>query len=72
MFEDLSDRIGSTLDQLTRRGALKEDDIDVALREVRMTLLEADVSLSIVRNFIKTIGSNYSPIRIVKSPRKFW
>ena len=53
MFENLSDRLSGVLDRLTRQGALSEEDVKTALREVRVALLEADVSLPVARDFIK-------------------
>ena len=51
MFDNLSEKLGGILDRLTRRGALTEADVDAAMREVRRALLEADVSLDVVRSF---------------------
>ena len=51
MFDNLSERIGGVLDRLTRRGALSEEDVEAALREVRRALLEADVALDVARAF---------------------
>jgi len=51
MFETLSDKLGSIFSRLTRRGKLTEKDIDDALREVRMALLEADVNFKVAREF---------------------
>ena len=53
MFESLSDRLGKIFDGLTGRGALSEADVGAALREVRRALLEADVSLEVVKAFIE-------------------
>ena len=53
MFENLSERLGGVFDRLTKQGALSEDDVKTALREVRVALLEADVSLPIARDFVK-------------------
>ena len=47
MFENLSDRLGGVFDRLTKQGALSEDDVTAAMREVRVALLEADVSLPV-------------------------
>ncbi|MBU8873634.1 signal recognition particle protein [Reyranella sp. MMS21-HV4-11] len=63
MFEGLSKRLGDVFDKLRGRGALSEADVDAALREVRTALLEADVALSVVRQFIdevrpKAIGAD--------------
>ncbi|MBT6118477.1 MAG: signal recognition particle protein [Rhodospirillaceae bacterium] len=55
MFESLSGRLGEVFDKLTRRGALREEDVDSALREVRVALLEADVALSVVKTFIEGV-----------------
>jgi signal recognition particle subunit SRP54 len=52
MFEALSDRLSSVFDRLRQRGALSETDIGEALREVRVALLDADVALPVVRDFI--------------------
>ncbi|HTR83640.1 MAG TPA: signal recognition particle protein, partial [Reyranella sp.] len=63
MFEGLSKRLGDVFDKLRGRGALTEADVDAALREVRTALLEADVALPVVRQFIdevrpKAIGAD--------------
>ena len=55
MFETLSDRLGGILDKLTRRGALTEADVGEAMREVRRALLEADVALDVVRDFVERV-----------------
>ena len=52
MFDTLTDKLGSVLNKLTRRGALTEADVQAAMREVRVALLEADVALSVVKDFI--------------------
>jgi len=52
MFESLGDRLTTTFDRLTGRGVLSAADIDEALREVRVALLEADVALPVVKDFI--------------------
>src|SRR5215213_6206863 len=67
MFDSLSDRLGSILDKLTRRGALTEADVDAALREVRRALLEADVALDVVRGFIQKVKSHAIGVEVVKS-----
>ncbi len=56
MFETLTGRLGDVLDRLTRRGALSESDVKEALREVRVALLEADVALPVVKEFIERVG----------------
>ena len=55
MFEQLSDRLGAIFSRLTGRGKLSESDINEALREVRIALLEADVSLSAAKAFVARI-----------------
>ena len=52
MFESLSDRLGGVFDRLRGRGALNENDVRAAMREVRVALLEADVALPVARQFI--------------------
>ena len=52
MFEDLGERLSGVFDRLSGRGVLSEKDIDAAMREVRVALLEADVALPVVRDFI--------------------
>jgi signal recognition particle subunit SRP54 len=51
MFESLSDRLGGVLKRLSGRGVLRPEDVEAALREVRMALLEADVSYKVVKIF---------------------
>ncbi len=55
MFDALSERLQSTLDGVRQRGTLTEADIDSAMREVRLALLEADVNLKVVRQFTSTV-----------------
>ncbi len=55
MFESLTERLGRTLKNLRGQGRLTEDNIKDALREVRMALLEADVALPVVREFIEQV-----------------
>ena len=55
MFGTLSDRLGGVFDKLRGRGALKEQDVRDAMREVRIALLEADVALPVVRRFIDSV-----------------
>ncbi|MEM9707279.1 MAG: signal recognition particle protein [Pseudomonadota bacterium] len=67
MFENLSERLGGVLDRLTKQGALSEDDVKTALREVRVALLEADVSLSVARDFVKAVGEKATGQAVTKS-----
>ena len=55
MFEGLSSRLGDVFDRLKRRGALSEDDVAAALREIRIALLEADVALPVVKEFVAAV-----------------
>ena len=55
MFENLSEKIQGALSKLTKKGKLTEADIDVAMREVRLALLEADVNYRVARDFIKSV-----------------
>ncbi len=55
MFDGLQERLGAVFDGLKRRGALSEADVTAALREVRVALLEADVALPVVKDFIEAI-----------------
>ncbi len=55
MFDSLSDRLNAVFDNLRRRGALSADDVGAALREIRVALLEADVALPVVRDFIGAV-----------------
>jgi len=55
MFEALSDKLAGVFDGLRRRGALSEADVTEALREVRLALLDADVALPVVRDFVAKV-----------------
>ncbi|MCK9543353.1 MAG: signal recognition particle protein [Novosphingobium sp.] len=55
MFDTLSDRLGGVFDKLRGRGALNEQDVRDAMREVRIALLEADVALPVVRRFVDNV-----------------
>ena len=55
MFENLSSRLTGIFDKLKRRGSLSEADVTAALREVRIALLEADVALPVVKEFIEDV-----------------
>ncbi len=67
MFESLSGRLGRTLDALRGRGRLSEDNIKDALREVRMALLEADVALPVVRDFVDAVRARAVGQEVLKS-----
>ena len=55
MFDTLSDRLRKTLATLTGRGRISEADVDVAMREIRLSLLEADVNFRVVKDFVARI-----------------
>lgn len=55
MFEGLTDRLQTVFDKLNRRGVLNEQDVDTALREVRVALLEADVNFKVVKEFLARV-----------------
>ncbi|HEX9447960.1 MAG TPA: signal recognition particle receptor subunit alpha, partial [Dongiaceae bacterium] len=67
MFDKLSERLSGVFDRLTRRGALSEADVDEALREVRVALLEADVALPVVKDFIAKVREGAVGELVVKS-----
>ncbi|RDC74816.1 signal recognition particle protein [Rhodovulum sp. 12E13] len=67
MFENLSERLSGVFDRLTKQGALSEDDVKTALREVRVALLEADVSLPVARDFIKAVQDKATGQAVTKS-----
>src|SRR6187431_1919468 len=55
MFDTLSERLRKTLDGLTGRGRVSEADVDAAMREIRLALLEADVNFKVVKDFIARV-----------------
>jgi signal recognition particle subunit SRP54 len=55
MFENLTERLNSVFDKLRRRGKLSERDVDAAMREVRLALLEADVNYKVVKDFVARV-----------------
>ena len=67
MFVTLSDRLSGIFDGLTRRGALSEKDVNAALREVRRALIEADVALEVVRDFVEKVRVKAVGADVVKS-----
>jgi signal recognition particle subunit SRP54 len=67
MFDTLSDRLGGVFDKLRGRGALKEQDVRDAMREVRIALLEADVALPVVRRFIDQVTEQAVGHAVLKS-----
>ncbi len=67
MFENLSERLSGVFDRLTSQGSLSESDVSTALREVRVALLEADVSLPVARAFVKAIQDKATGQAVTKS-----
>ena len=67
MFDSLSDRLGGVFDRLRGRGALREEDVLAAMREVRIALLEADVALPVVRRFIDQVSEQAVGQSVLKS-----
>ena len=55
MFDTLSDRLRNALSGLTGRGRITEADVDAAMREVRLALLEADVNYKVVKDFVARV-----------------
>ncbi|MDD9177001.1 signal recognition particle protein [Aliivibrio finisterrensis] len=67
MFDNLTDRLSKTLKNISGKGRLTEDNIKETLREVRMALLEADVALPVVRDFIKRVKEGAVGVEVSKS-----
>jgi signal recognition particle subunit SRP54 len=67
MFETLSERLSGALEKLTGKGALTEGDVATALREVRVALLEADVSLTVAQSFIREVQEKATGQSVLKS-----
>jgi signal recognition particle subunit SRP54 len=67
MFDSLTKRLGDVFDRLKRRGALSEADVDAALREVRVALLEADVALPVVKDFVAQVRLRAIGQEVVRS-----
>ena len=67
MFQNLTDRLGQTLKNISGKGRLTEDNIKDTLREVRMALLEADVALGVVKDFIDKVKARALGVEVSKS-----
>ena len=67
MFDKLSGKLSEVFDGLRRRGALSEADVSDALREVRLALLEADVALPVVKNFIAQVRERALAVEVLDS-----
>jgi signal recognition particle subunit SRP54 len=66
MFETLSDRLGGIFTRLKGKGALSEADVDTAMREIRVALLEADVALPVVKQFVSNVREQAIGEQIIK------
>ena len=72
-FEGLTEKISATFKKLRGKGRLKEADVKEAMREIRMALLEADVSYKVVKDFTKSVTWKWTAVWIwspAKSARK--
>jgi signal recognition particle subunit SRP54 len=69
LFDALTDRLSTVFDRLSGRGVLSEKDVDEALREVRVALLEADVALPVVRDFIAKAKEAATGEAVIRSVR---
>ena len=67
MFDGLRTRFEDVFDRLKRRGALSEGDVSAAMREIRIALLEADVALPVVKEFIDTVGAEAVGQEVLRS-----
>jgi signal recognition particle subunit SRP54 len=67
MFDTLTDKLSGVLGKLTRRGSLTEADVSAAMREVRVALLEADVALNVVKDFIAKVSAEAVGEKVIKS-----
>ena len=67
MFDDLSERLRRALNQLTGRGRVSEADVDVAMREVRLALLEADVNFRVVKDFVARVRARAVGTEVLES-----
>lgn len=67
MFETLGNRLQGTFDNLTRRGKLTERDVDAAMREIRLALLEADVNYKVVKDFVKRVRERAVGYEVMRS-----
>ncbi len=66
-FESLSEKLSQVFKRLRGRGRLSENDVKEAMREVRLALLEADVSYKVVRDFIKTVSARATGQEVLES-----
>lgn len=67
MFSNLSNKLGNIFTQLKKRGVLTEADIDAVMREVRIALLEADVALPVVKDFVASLKAKALGAEVIRS-----
>jgi signal recognition particle subunit SRP54 len=67
MFDTLSERLRKTLDGLTGRGRITEADVDAAMREIRLSLLEADVNFKVVKDFVARVRERAIGAEVLES-----
>ncbi len=67
MFENLTDKLQSVFDKLASKGKLTEADVNAAMREVRMALLEADVNFKVVKDFVERVKDRAIGIEVMES-----
>ncbi|MEM7044225.1 MAG: signal recognition particle protein [Pseudomonadota bacterium] len=67
MFDNLSNRLGNVFEKLKRRGSLSENDVEEAMRDIRVALLEADVALPVVKDFISGVKEKAVGQEVLKS-----
>ena len=67
MFDSLNKRLADVFQKLRRKGSISEQDIDEAMREIRIALLEADVALPVVRDFIARVKDKALGAEVVGS-----
>lgn len=67
MFENLTDKLQSIFDNLSRQGKLSESDVNVAMREVRLALLEADVNFKVVKEFVEKVKTRAVGAEVMNS-----
>ena len=67
MFENLTERLDNVFKQLRRRGKLSEQDVDAAMREVRLALLEADVNYAVVKDFVARVRARSVGFEVSKA-----
>lgn len=67
MFDDLTDKLQETFQRLGQKGRLTEEDVDIAMRDVKLALLEADVNFKVVRQFVKDVKAKAIGQQITKT-----